>query len=834
MAQVTIDFGIDLGTTNSVISVSRNGEIEVIDNAQQKATPSMVFIDKKGKMHRGKSVMSQLGRPSTAVDVALEFKRVMGQDSPHSFEAAGRVMSPEELSAEILKELRAAAEHRFVEPPRAAVITIPAMFELPQNEATSRAAKLAGFEQVILLQEPVAAATAYGYQSESDKAYWLVYDFGGGTFDVSIVSVRDGQLAVVKHGGDNYLGGADFDRLIVDQCILPSILSQFDLASMTSSGGDDRLTKGRLAVLRPIAEEVKKALSRHDFEEICREEVFDDDSGTPVDVELALTRQAFEDMIRPKVEASIEMTKQLMADKGMSAGDFEKVLLVGGTTFIPLVREAVSQIGIPVSLEIDPMTVVSYGAAVFASSQRLPKDLIDAAPVAAGGASVILEHELVTKDPTPVVGCKIEINGQPAPTGVTVEIAQTHGDWKSGVLNLESGGMLFANVQMRSDQRQTTFVITVRDAQGNQLACDVESFAITNGISVGKASLPQGLSIGQADGTAICIIEEGTSLPATSNTLRSHFVRPLTVGSDDMLRIPIQSGSEPESEFNLTTGYFELKGSDISTDVPAGTEVEIVAAVDGNNPATVTFTIPLLDETFEVVGLSDLEFDSPVVMKERAASIRSRLSDLRQQAEKSGQHDATRAISEYESSGKLDEIDGRIAALEQGEKVAEIQARNLQREAHKKLRDLEGLVEWPALMAEWKDQVDRLRRLVHDEGDGDERTQLDSIVAEGEKAVTSKDPRMLKRAMEQLGSLGAGIASRNPAFWGAMLRHIAEEEHKLTDRAAGRRLLEEGVAAMRRGDGQSLQSIVRQLWQLLPPEVVQQSQVAASDVRTSI
>ncbi len=833
MAQVTIDFGIDLGTTNSVISVSRNGEIEVIDNAQQKSTPSMVFIDKKGKMHRGMSVKSQLRRPSTAVDVALEFKRVMGQDSPHSFEAAGRVMSPEELSAEILKELRAAAEHRFVEPPRAAVITIPAMFELPQNEATSRAAKLAGFEHVILLQEPVAAATAYGYQSESDKAYWLVYDFGGGTFDVSIVSVRDGQLAVVKHGGDNYLGGADFDRLIVDQCILPSILSQFDLASMTSSPSD-KLNKARLAVLKPIAEEVKMNLSRQDSEEIYREAVFDDDSGTPVDIDLPLTRQAFEDMIRSKVEASIEITKQLMADKGMSEEAFEKVLLVGGTTFIPLVREAVSQIGIPVSLEIDPMTVVSYGAAVFASSQRLPKDLIDAAPVATGGASVILEHELVTKDPTPVVGCKIEINGQPAPTGVTVEIAQTHGDWKSGVLNLESGGMLFANVQMRSDQRQTTFVITVRDAQGNQLACDVESFAITNGISVGKASLPQGLSIGQADGTAICIIEEGTSLPATSNTLRSHFVRPLTVGSDDMLRIPIQSGSEPESEFNLTTGYFELKGSDISTDVPAGTEVEIVAAVDGNNPATVTFTIPLLDETFEVVGLSDLEFDSPVVMKERAASIRSRLSDLRQQAEKSGQHDATRAISEYESSGKLDEIDGRIAASEQGDPVASGQARNLQRGAHKKLRDLEGLVEWPALMAEWKDQVDRLRRLVHDEGDGDERTQLDSIVAEGEKAVTSKDPRMLKRAMEQLGSLGAGIASRNPAFWGAMLRHIAEEEHKLTDRAAGRRLLEEGVAAMRRGDGQSLQSIVRQLWQLLPPEVVQQSQVAASDVRTSI
>ena len=536
-------------------------------------------------------------------------------------------------------------------------------------------------------------------------------------------------------------------------------------------------------------------------------------------------------MIRPKVEASIEITKQLMADKGMSAGDFEKVLLVGGTTFIPLVREAVSQIGIPVSLEIDPMTVVSYGAAVFASSQRLPKDLVDAAPVAAGGASVTLEHDLVTKDATPAVGGKVEINGQPAPTGVTVEITRTDDGWKSGVINIESGGIFFTEVLMQSDQRQTTFSITVRDVQGNQLACDIESFAITNGISVGKASLPQGVSIGLVDGSAKLLIAEGASLPATSDTLTRRFVRPLTVGSDDMFRIPIQSGSETESEFNLTGTYFELKSSDISTDIPAGTEVEIVAAVDGNSTTTVTFTIPLLDETFEVVAQSLMEFDSPEAMKERAASIRSRLSDLRQQAEKSGQHDATRAISEYESSGKLDEIDGRIAASEQGDKAASGQARNLQRDAHKKLRDLEGLVEWPALMSEWKDQVDRLRRLVHDEGDGDERTQLDSIVAEGEKAVTSKDPRMLKRAMEQLGSLEAGIALRDPAVWGAMLLQIAQEEHKLTDRAAGRRLLEEGAAAMRRGDGQSLQSIVQQLWSLLPPEVVQQSQAAVqSDV----
>ncbi|MEI6052904.1 MAG: Hsp70 family protein, partial [Opitutaceae bacterium] len=186
MQQVTIDYGIDLGTTNSVISISQKGNVETIKNGLSEITPSVVYFDKRGSLKIGLSAWEMFKNPKNAIEVQSEFKRSMGQRIKLDFKAAGKSMTPEELSSEVLRVLRQAAGLRFGTEPMAAVITVPAMFELPQNEATANAAKLAGFTYSQLLQEPVAAAVAYGFQSASEKAYWLVYDYGGGTFDASI------------------------------------------------------------------------------------------------------------------------------------------------------------------------------------------------------------------------------------------------------------------------------------------------------------------------------------------------------------------------------------------------------------------------------------------------------------------------------------------------------------------------------------------------------------------------------------------------------------------------------------------------------------------------
>lgn len=818
MSRTTVDFGIDLGTTNSVISVANEGEIEIIKNNIHEITPSMVYFDKRGRVFRGHAADQNLGRVTSAADVQAEFKREMGQKITRTFEAAGKSMSPEELSAEILKELRSAAGARFGQEPAAAVITVPAMFELPQNDATARAAKLAGFEHSMLLQEPVAAATAYGFQSDTEKAYWLVYDYGGGTFDASIIAVRDGQLSVVRHSGDNYLGGADFERAIVDELIVPRLRDDFDFPNLERANEkSDKVTRGRLAVLKKIAEEVKKNLSRDEAENFYRENVFEDDSGDLVDVEFDLSRAAFEQMINSDVQKSIDITARLIQDAGLRPDDIEKVLLVGGSTFVPLVQQQVATLGIPMDRTMDPMTVVSYGAAVFASAQRMPKGVVAAAPVAAGAARLELEYEPVGKDLTPMIGGKVLVDGAVPPAGSVVVIDRADGGWTSGDLPLDGKGLFFTNVQLR-EKGQSAFKVKVRDAAGTQLECTPDSFAITYGMSVAKASLPQAISVGLADKTAEVLLAAGVSLPATSEVCRKKTVRELRRGSTDSLPIPFMSGDEEELELNRVGTIFMLKGTEISRDLHAGSDIEIVVEVDASMTTAVTITVPLLDQQFELKHASELEHEPVAVMRSRLRKIEERLDELEEKADASDEAAAGREVANYRASSVLEDIDRKIDLWEGDDHVAAGQARNLLVDAAKKVKELAGKVEWPARVTEYEELITEARKVVHEYGDAGDQSMLESLVAEGERAVRDKDPRMLARAEKQLRQLCLAMLQKDPGFWASRLAHLAEQEHTFLDRGRARTLLNEGAMAMRRNDAAALASVVRELYQLLPPD----------------
>ncbi len=192
MIRTTIDFGIDLGTTNSEIAVLRGTIADIIkNNLDNDITPSAVFIDKRGQMQVGQRAKNRLEDQSAADDVYIEVKRLMGSDHIYKFKTSGRTMRPEEVSAEILKSLRGDVQQRLGEDIEAAVITVPAAFEQKQCAATKKAGELAGFIQCPLLQEPVAAALAYGFQADVTKEFWLIYDFGGGTFDAAIMKAED-------------------------------------------------------------------------------------------------------------------------------------------------------------------------------------------------------------------------------------------------------------------------------------------------------------------------------------------------------------------------------------------------------------------------------------------------------------------------------------------------------------------------------------------------------------------------------------------------------------------------------------------------------------------
>ena len=230
--RTTIDFGIDLGTTNSEIAVLRGTEIQVFKNNEgMENTPSVVWIDRKDKLYVGKRAKDRLEEDEE--NAFCEFKLQMGTDAEFIFCRNNRRMKPEELSAEVLKDLKDNVKKMTGEDVLSAVITVPAAFEARQCEATKKAARLAGLSISPLLQEPVAAALAYGFQNDSDNVFWLVYDLGGGTFDAAIIQVRDGIIQVVAHEGDNHLGGKLIDWSIVDELLIPAVNKEFRLNDFT-------------------------------------------------------------------------------------------------------------------------------------------------------------------------------------------------------------------------------------------------------------------------------------------------------------------------------------------------------------------------------------------------------------------------------------------------------------------------------------------------------------------------------------------------------------------------------------------------------------------------
>ena len=262
MARTKIDYGIDLGTTNSAISRIDNGEVRIIKAGGNDDTmPSCIAYNKKGILTGKKAFAAYRSEQEERLsrDVSpnafIEFKRTMGSDKRYYSSNAEKDFSSEELSSEVLKTLKSFVTDENI---NAVVITIPAAFKNNQKEATRQAAKLAGFEHIELLQEPIAAAMAYGLSSENKNGFWLVFDFGGGTFDAALLKVEDGIMKVIDTEGDNYLGGKNLDLAIVDQIILPHIQNNYTIDTILED--TDKRTQYREA-LKAYAEEAKNELS---------------------------------------------------------------------------------------------------------------------------------------------------------------------------------------------------------------------------------------------------------------------------------------------------------------------------------------------------------------------------------------------------------------------------------------------------------------------------------------------------------------------------------------------------------------------------------------------
>ena len=344
--------GIDLGTTNSCVSIYEGGEAKVIVTPEgDRTTPSIVAINKNNEELVGVTAKRQaVTNPENTVS---SIKRYMGTD--HKTKIAGKDYTPEEISAKILMKLKKDAENYLGEPVTRAVITVPAYFNDAQRQATKNAGKIAGLEVERIINEPTAASLAYGLDKQDKQETILVYDLGGGTFDVSILELGDGVFEVKSTSGNNHLGGDDFDKRIMDY-----LVSEFK-----KENGVD-LSKDKMAMqrIKDAAEKAKKDLSGMTSTNINLPFISQTAAG-PVHMDINLSKAKFEDLCRDLFDSTLEPVRKALKDAGLKASDIDEVILVGGSTRIPYIQELVKkELGKEPNKSVNPDEVVAMGAAI--------------------------------------------------------------------------------------------------------------------------------------------------------------------------------------------------------------------------------------------------------------------------------------------------------------------------------------------------------------------------------------------------------------------------------------------------------------------------------------
>lgn len=816
-----INIGIDLGTTNSAVAVNYNNKTEIVKNsAGSDYTPSVFGIDKSGNKIVGVKAYDRLYKSSSDEEIKnnkAEVKRLMGTGETIHFARINSDLTPEDVSAEILKSLKGDAVRKFSELSSvAAVITIPAHFSSLQAEATKRAGQLAGFKHVVLLQEPIAAAMAYGFE-KSDNENWLVYDLGGGTFDVALISSKDSNLTVLGHSGDNFLGGKDFDLKIIDEVIKPEILKKYKLTDFDRSS--DKYTS-IFARLKAAAETAKIELSQYSKTTIEIEDIGSDENGEEVYVSINLTREQFEEIIAPHITKTIELVKETLKDSGVSQSSVTKIVLVGGPTQIPYVRKALEdEFKITVDGTIDPLTVVAKGASIFGLSQRIPIEILNAGrETVKDEMNVTLNYDSMTSDEDQfVTGIIKELRD--IEDDYFVQIQSDSGVYTSSKIKLKNGK--FSDTIAIEKGKTNAYWLYLFDDTGNTMPIFPDSFSVTHGLTVDGAPIPHEVGVIYAKKnfdsgfqlTEICdTYFEKNSVPPLKKTENYKTIKKLEKGKENELPIKVYEGNSTNPSNNEVITQLQIDGKKLPYDLPESTDVDITISIDESRTVAVEVYIPSIELTLNAradtykqnVNVAELEKDL-AVQKERLKSIKKNVSE-----------------EEYEQlENTIDDLGTNIknANLDNDDKN---KAERDMRELKTSFDSLEKSKELPQLNDEFNSKVENAKEVITELDDSPEKSEILSdlkvLEDEGEKAIKSSDKTMLLRVNEQIEQLTFRSVFQNPAAWVHMLNQIKEKKSELTNQTDAAYFIDKADKAVSNEDVEELKRCVRNLIELLPKE----------------
>lgn len=821
MARTSIDFGIDLGTTNSSIAVYKDGEVEVFKNNEGfEYTPSAVWVNKHNHLIIGRGAKEKIEEePENAFD---EFKRVMGTSAKNTFARNGLTMTPEELSAEVLKELMEHVRQRGHEDIVAAVITVPADFDLPQNAATQRAAELAGLTLSPLLQEPVAAALAYGFQSKSDKVFWLVYDFGGGTFDAAVIQVRDGAIEVVNHRGDNLLGGKDIDLAIVEQLLVPALTKNCNLVGFKRANPK---WKAAFAKLKWHAEEAKIALSRRKSADISINFSTADNFPESFHFEYELKQSDVAALAEPLIVKTINICKKTLADKRLESRNIEKVILVGGPTLAPYLRDrlidSVNGLGIPIDASVDPMTVVARGAAIFAGTQRLPIDKANLVAEREKGhyVAVFPDWKFTGSDIEPMVAGKVVPPKGESVEGFFIEFANETAQpaWRSGKLALQAGS--FMTTLWAGDKVTNTYQMELFDEKGRfrKVVTSPESLTYTVGLTFADPPLTHSLGVALSNNVFQPLIVKGTPLPAHKRQVLHTTVNVRKGQQGDLIRIIVMEGESLRADRNRRISVLEIPSDLVKRDVPAGSEVEVTIDIDRSRLVQTKAYIPILDYEFDnVIPMQpdDDRFDSQefgrVFEKEK-----ERLRAAQEKAKATRDEPALAALQRIEQEQMIQQVDNAFAAATDNPDDAK-KCQNRFLDLCKEIDAMEAALEWPALVLEADKVISAGNEIAQQHGNIDERLILQAEEAQLRTVLKTHDAKLLSHQIESYRTVVLRMLQRTGVLQVAFFQNLCEHQAEMRNQSLAQQLISEGLRAMNLNDPDRLQTINRQLAELLP------------------
>lgn len=813
--------GIDLGTSNSAVVGHIDGATRLFKTSDgTDVLPSVIYLDKRGHRFIGKSAYDRL--LSAPQNVAQGFKRSMGNKNPISF--AGQTWTPVECSAEIIKALvgqaMTEAGNQEVE---GVVITTPAAFNQMQSEDTIAAARLAGLEKVSLLQEPVAAALAAIAHSKQKDGVFLVYDLGGGTFDLALVMSTVGVVNVIAHEGINMLGGRDFDRIIFDSIVRPWLSQTFNLpADFQRNEKYKHLTD----VCRHAAEKAKIQLSASSTASIfaTEDEVrATDEDGEEIYISIDLTREQMTDLIKDRIDDSIALCRKIITANGYKNDDISKIVPIGGPSKMPIIRDML-EAGLAIEVEsgLDPMTAVATGAAIFAESREW-----------AGESSTQKsgkQREAVTGSVSLALDFKSRIASEAAkvrlkpaadmPSGHEVEILDEEG---SSTGRIPIDGPLSINVNVRKNG-ENRFKVTVFDQQGKAVEDASREIVITRA-EASAASVPMTYTlavkiqhgfVGYERNKLEVLVKKGTALPAQGKQ-NFRTGKTLVGGEDDFIAVEFYEMADDidTPEQNLHIGNFRLNSRDElerGERINRGDDFVIDWKMSDNGTLSFSVELPSLGRVIDATNLyrsedGGINYDGQrgaEVATTMLARVESDLDELEatldEDADPSG--DIRKRIERQHAalSTSVDADTHRSVAEEARKLRQEVALLRMSPENEERVLDDE--------VAKAETSFDELR----DISQPVDTERHDKLLVTTRRSIREKNYDAARRSLDEMQGIRMKVLSESPDFLIEIFRRLAEEHHLAVDEALHAQLVDAGVEAAKSGDMERLRMIIGQMF----------------------